>query len=61
MPRKKFNFREFFGLINHLHPKYGRLVVGVLLGFISTAANLFVPQLAQRLIISVVLAQLWQS
>lgn len=50
MPRKKFNFREFFGLINHLHPKYGRLVVGVLLGFISTAANLFVPQLAQRLI-----------
>jgi ATP-binding cassette subfamily B protein AbcA/BmrA len=50
MQRQKFNFRAFFGLINQLHPQYAKLVVGVLLGFVSTAANLFVPQMAQRLI-----------
>ncbi|MBB1078437.1 ABC transporter ATP-binding protein [Limosilactobacillus sp. STM2_1] len=50
MRRNKFNFREFFGLINQLHPQYAKLIIGILLGFISTGANLFVPQLAQKLI-----------
>lgn len=40
----------FRGLINQLHPQYIKLFVGILLGFISTGANLFVPQLAQKLI-----------
>ena len=48
--QSKFKFRDFFKLINHIKPKYSRLVIGVLLGFIGTMANLFVPQLAQRLI-----------
>lgn len=50
MRRNKFNFREFFSLINQLHPQYTKLIVGILLGFVSTGANLFVPQLAQKLI-----------
>lgn len=50
MKRNKFNFREFFSLINQLHPQYLKLVVGILLGLVSTGANLFVPQLAQKLI-----------
>ena len=50
MNRNKFSFRSFFGLINQLHPQYIKLFVGILLGFISTGANLFVPQLAQKLI-----------
>ena len=33
-----------------MHPQYIKLFVGILLGFISTGANLFVPQLAQKLI-----------
>jgi len=48
--RNKFSFRSFFSLINQLHPQYIKLFVGILLGFISTGANLFVPQLAQKLI-----------
>lgn len=47
---EKFQFSDFFQLINQAHPHYWQLVLGVLLGLISTAANLFVPQLAQRLI-----------
>ncbi|MCC4478460.1 ABC transporter ATP-binding protein [Limosilactobacillus reuteri] len=50
MSRNKFSFRSFFSLINQLHPQYIKLFVGILLGFISTGANLFVPQLAQKLI-----------
>ncbi|MFR0610878.1 ABC transporter ATP-binding protein [Limosilactobacillus balticus] len=50
MNRNKFSFRSFFSLINQLHPQYIKLFVGILLGFISTGANLFVPQLAQKLI-----------
>lgn len=50
MKRNKFNFREFFSLINQLHPQYLKLIVGILLGLVSTGANLFVPQLAQKLI-----------
>lgn len=50
MRRKKINLRKFFGLINRLHPQYLKLLVGIILGFISTGANLFVPQLAQKLI-----------
>lgn len=50
MNRNKFSFRSFFSLINQLHPRYIKLFVGILLGFISTGANLFVPQLAQKLI-----------
>lgn len=50
MNRNKFSFRSFFSLINQLHPQYITLFVGILLGFISTGANLFVPQLAQKLI-----------
>lgn len=45
-----FKFSDFFKLINQIHPKYWQLIVGILLGFISTGASLFVPQLAQRLI-----------
>jgi len=48
--RNKFSFQSFFSLINQLHPQYIKLFVGILLGFISTGANLFVPQLAQKLI-----------
>ncbi|OYS48451.1 multidrug ABC transporter permease [Limosilactobacillus reuteri] len=50
MNKNKFSFRSFFSLINQLHPQYIKLFVGILLGFISTGANLFVPQLAQKLI-----------
>ncbi len=50
MNRNKFSFQSFFSLINQLHPQYIKLFVGILLGFISTGANLFVPQLAQKLI-----------
>ena len=50
MNRNKFSFRSFFSLINQLHPQYIKLFVGILLGFISAGANLFVPQLAQKLI-----------
>lgn len=50
MQRNKFSFRSFFQLINQLHPPYSKLVGGIFLGFISTGANLFVPQLAQKLI-----------
>ncbi|MBB1095944.1 ABC transporter ATP-binding protein/permease [Limosilactobacillus agrestis] len=50
MSRNKFSFRSFFSLINQLHPHYIKLFTGILLGFISTGANLFVPQLAQKLI-----------
>ncbi|GAA0039287.1 hypothetical protein [Lactobacillus amylovorus] len=49
MDRKQnnFSFKDFFSLINQIHPKYWQLVVGIILGFISTGASLFVPQLAQ--------------
>ena len=52
MDRKQNNFslKDFFSLINQIYPKYWQLVVGIILGFISTGASLFVPQLAQRLI-----------
>ncbi len=50
MNRNKFSFQSFFSLINQLHPQYIKPFVGILLGFISTGANLFVPQLAQKLI-----------
>lgn len=50
MTKSRFNFHQFFQLINALKPQYSRLIVGILLGFVSTGANLFVPQLAQRLI-----------
>ncbi|AWD61386.1 ABC transporter permease [Limosilactobacillus reuteri] len=50
MNKNKFSFQSFFSLINQLHPQYIKLFVGILLGFISTGANLFVPQLAQKLI-----------
>ena len=50
MNRNKFSFRSFFSLINQLHPQYIKFFVGILLGFISAGANLFVPQLAQKLI-----------
>ena len=45
--QNNFSFKDFFGLINQIHPKYWQLVVGIILGFISTGAILFVPQLAQ--------------
>lgn len=48
--QNKFKFKDFFKLINQIKPRYSRLIIGVLLGFIGTIANLFVPQLAQRLI-----------
>lgn len=48
--QNKFKFKDFFKLINQIKPCYSRLIIGVLLGFIGTMANLFVPQLAQRLI-----------
>lgn len=48
--KSKFSFSSFFSFINQLHPHYSKLVFGVLLGFIATAANLFVPQMAQKLI-----------
>ncbi|TSO26692.1 ABC transporter ATP-binding protein [Lactobacillus sp. LL6] len=47
---EKFKFSDFFKLINHTHPHYWQLFIGVLLGLISTGANLLVPQLAQKLI-----------
>lgn len=47
---EKFKFRDFFKLINHAHPRYWQLFVGVLLGLIATGTNLLVPQLAQKLI-----------
>lgn len=47
---QKFSFADFFKLINQAHPHYWQLVVGVALGLISTVANLFVPQLAQKII-----------
>ena len=49
MDRKQNNFslKDFFSLINQIYPKYWQLVVGIILGFISTGASLFVPQLAQ--------------
>lgn len=52
MDRKQNNFslKDFFSLINQIYPKYWQLIVGIILGFISTGASLFVPQLAQRLI-----------
>ncbi|QNQ82206.1 ABC transporter ATP-binding protein [Lactobacillus sp. PV012] len=48
--KQKFNFKDFFALVNKLHPNYSKLIWGVILGFIGTGANLFVPQLAQKLI-----------
>lgn len=48
--QNNFSFKDFFSLINQIHPKYWQLIVGIILGFISTGASLFVPQLAQRLI-----------
>ncbi|WP_265484582.1 ABC transporter ATP-binding protein [Lactobacillus sp. PV037] len=48
--KQKFNFKDFFALVNKLHPNYSKLIWGVTLGFIGTGANLFVPQLAQKLI-----------
>lgn len=52
MDRKQnnFSFKDFFSLINQIHPKYWQLIVGIILSFISTGVSLFVPQLAQRLI-----------
>ena len=47
---EKFKFSDFFKLINHANPHYWQLFIGVLLGLISTGANLLVPQLAQKLI-----------
>lgn len=40
MDRKQnnFSFKDFFSLINQIHPKYWQLVVGIILGFISTGA-----------------------
>ncbi len=48
--QNKFSFKDFFKLINRVHPRYWQLILGVLLGLIGTIANLIVPQLAQRLI-----------
>lgn len=48
--KTKFSIKDFFSLVNKLHPHYSRLIIGVLLGLLGTGANLFVPQLAQRLI-----------
>ena len=45
--QNNFSFKDCFGLINQIYPKYWQLVVGIILGFISTGASLFVPQLAQ--------------
>lgn len=45
-----FSFRDFFKLINQIKPKYWQLIVGILIGLVSTGASLFVPQLAQQLI-----------
>lgn len=45
--QNNFSFKDCFGLINQIHPKYWQLVVVIILGFISTGASLFVPQLAQ--------------
>ncbi|MBP2057533.1 ABC-type multidrug transport system fused ATPase/permease subunit [Lactobacillus colini] len=47
---EKFSFVDFFKLINQTHPHYWQLIVGILLGLISTVANLLVPQLAQKII-----------
>ena len=49
MDRKQhnFSFKDFFSLINQIYPQYWQLVVGIIIGFISTGASLFVPQLAQ--------------
>ncbi|WP_297817646.1 ABC transporter ATP-binding protein [uncultured Lactobacillus sp.] len=45
--KTKFNFHSFVYLINSVHPHYWRLVLGIFLGIIATAANLIVPQLAK--------------
>lgn len=48
--KNSFSFKDFFELINRVHPKYWQLVVGILAGLVATTANLVVPQLAQKLI-----------
>ncbi len=48
--KEKFKFRNFFKLINQLNPRYSKLIIGIILGFIATGTNLLVPQFAQRLI-----------
>lgn len=48
--KEKFKFSSFFNLISQTHPHYWQLIVGIMLGLISTVANLLVPQLAQRII-----------
>lgn len=48
--RETFKFSDFFRLINQAQPHYWQLTVGVVLGLISTIANLLVPQLAQKII-----------
>lgn len=48
--QKSFSFSDFFKLINRVHPKYWQLIVGILTGLIATAANLVVPQFAQKII-----------
>lgn len=48
--KNKFKFSSFFKFINQLHPHYSKLVIGILFGFIATATNLVVPQMAQKLI-----------
>lgn len=47
---QKFSFADFFKLINQARPHYWQLIVGIMLGLISTVANLLIPQLAQRII-----------
>lgn len=48
--KSRFNFHSFYYLINSVHPHYWRLVLGVFLGLVATAANLIVPQLARDFI-----------
>jgi ATP-binding cassette subfamily B protein AbcA/BmrA len=48
--QKSFSFSDFFKLINRVHPKYWQLIVGIFTGLIATAANLVVPQFAQKII-----------
>ena len=48
--KEKFKFSSFFNLVGQTHPHYWQLILGTILGLIATAANLFVPQLAQKLI-----------
>ncbi|CCI84749.1 multidrug resistance ABC transporter ATP binding protein [Lactobacillus pasteurii DSM 23907 = CRBIP 24.76] len=50
MKKTTFKFKDFFRLLDQVHPKYWQLVVGTLLGSLGTLSGLIVPKMTGNLI-----------